>query len=280
MSVFDQLPADVQRLIFSYHSDKYLNFLCANGAFNAVINSEDFQKVIFVKKYGSLIEMKVATFHRCLFDEVKDGNLVLVKFMVRKIEDINISDSTYHTLLYYAIIENHMEVANFLVSCGATLPEYEVHNCLFIAISQLDRVMMDFLITRGAKVSNVITQNGRYLITHAVDCDNLPLLNFLLECGGYAFDSYIPYLVRKAVLEIKVDILGVLLTKTKIVADDETLGCILSCIEHTRKYRNVLNLLMDNIDEGTLVQLTEIASCRGNKSLMKFVDHRRAMIPT
>lgn len=274
MSCLDFLPTDIKRLIFLYHDDQYLNYLFSVNMYLPIIDHELFRKLVFVKKYGDLFEWDIPTFQKHLITAVDEGNLIIVKFMVDSIDDLNFikqanphnshcySTGADYSLLYRAMLKNYTEMATFLSDHGANFLLREADDLLKTAIAELDEHKMHFLVQKGADMNLVINQYADTLTSLAIDNNNLALLHFLVAQGNLSYSIHLYHPISKVINKNNVEALEILIKKIHIIVNSELFISIVLAAVNKHKRENILKVFFDNINTTVLEELIKMAEDR------------------
>lgn len=122
-----------------------------------------------------------------LHDACKKGNLELVRELVENNEDdtnINAIDIAYHTPLYYACINNFVDIVCYLLDHGADMYENNNDWTLLHSAVALGRFeIVKILILRGINF-NCRDRNGITPLHVAVAYEKLEIVKYLLENGA------------------------------------------------------------------------------------------------
>lgn len=282
MSCFDILPPDIQRLVFCHYQDEDLNYLTSHDVYTSIIDNKTFQKLIFMRKYGNIGDMKISTIYYHLCQETRDGNLIIIKFMIGNIEDINFTGNKgSSSLLLLAVIYRHFRVANYLIDQGATFCGQEAHHLMWSSIIAVAKDKIDFLVQHGVDLNNVIENDGGALAETAVNNDNLPLLNFLAEQKSRPRKGSISSAISKAIIMNKIEALKILLTWINI-DDIEHIGdrklmldSIIYASRQESTYESVLELSISSISPEVLEILVHMAHEREDVFLSCYLRRRQ-----
>src|SRR5438105_7356433 len=84
-----------------------------------------------------------------------EGDIDIVKELIRFGADVNAKNKNGHTPLKYAVEQNQKEIVVYLLDAGANteIKDDSGRTPLFIASSQLDIPLIDILVSRGANVN-------------------------------------------------------------------------------------------------------------------------------
>jgi ankyrin repeat protein len=141
------------------------------------------------------------------------GDIKMLEFLMNKGCVVDSIDNRLYTPLFYAVMFNFLNVADFLLKNGAdvnaTADPFHKHNTpLFDAIEIGQVKMVKFLIKNGANV-NYRNRYHEMPLNIAINSKNLPLVKLLIESGAnvnenrignYKYQPFLNYAISKVIL--------------------------------------------------------------------------------
>jgi len=162
---------------------------------------------------------------------IKNGNLSLLKILIKNHLDINEKDKFNHTLLNYSINFGKEDMMNYLIQCNADFynikDKVKIMDTIFKSnnlnllksiinnhyineileeIIQKNRIdLLKLLIANGLDI-NKKYENGKTILIYALEKRNITIVHYLIGCNADV-NSLNNYIIKEIISEDKLDLL-------------------------------------------------------------------------
>jgi ankyrin repeat protein len=144
---------------------------------------DDLHALEFLYK-NSNMEDEILT--NAIHTAAQNNRLDIARFLIKNDADVNGIDRSSYTPFFQSILCKHFDFADLLLENGASVENFDDSNISdFLALcyrGEADKEQLTFLIKRGANIFHK-DNAGRDSLFAAATCNNIFILNFLLEHG-------------------------------------------------------------------------------------------------